>query len=214
MREADEVVDFVVRLWASRKCFEQELVKEPASARLVPRGMDPCETNDDSYMSRLFKYLCKGGESLALGVLQKSIAILNGEHEFKELGNQKYVEGVFRYLDTDGNGMILESEWNILAQLWKEVMLTVQEFAKCIARNHDFRFTCLDEAWTTLDINGDDSVSAKEFDSGAFSMQFLGASRVVFKYLQMCSQAGRNAPKKINRASFQALRPIVYSAAL
>lgn len=211
LREAEEVADFVVRLWVSRKSFEQELIKEPTIARLVPHGVDPGETDDDSYTSRLFKYLGHSGESLTLTVFQKSINVLNGEHAFKELGNPKYVEGVFRYLDTDGHGTVFESQWNILAQLWQEVMLTVHEFVKCIARTYDFRPTCLDEAWKALDRNDSGTISASEFKAGVVMIQFLGASNVVFRYLQMCSKPDQNAPRKVNRSSFLELRLTLYS---
>jgi len=91
---------------------------------------------------------------------------------------------VFRYLDPSGEGGVSTTEWNVLDQLWKEMILCLEEFVKFLYRAFDFSVNFLEEAWEYLDSDDSAQITIEEWDA-VVKMDFcyFGPTTVIFHFL-------------------------------
>lgn len=103
-----------------------------------------------------------------------------GCFKFKGPNEKERIGAVFRYLDPGGEGNVSLQEWQILDQLWKEFVLSIQEFVQFLI----FVFgEDLEEAWITLDDDESGELSEDEWNKAVADIGYFGPSRVVFALL-------------------------------
>lgn len=101
-------------------------------------------------------------------------------NKFKGENEEARIEGLFRYLDPGGEGSISKGEWQVLAQLWKELDESIREFVQFLT------FTCGDDlevAWASLDENGDGNLSLEEWLNAVLKIGYFGPAKAVFALL-------------------------------
>ncbi|CAJ1428336.1 unnamed protein product [Effrenium voratum] len=103
-----------------------------------------------------------------------------GCHKFKGANEKERIGAVFRYLDPGGEGNVSLQEWQILGQLWKEFVLSIQEFVQFLffAFGDELEF-----AWDELDDDGSGELSEDEWFSAVKRIGYFGPARVVFALL-------------------------------
>jgi len=103
-----------------------------------------------------------------------------GCFKFKGPNEKERIGAVFRYLDPGGEGNVSLQEWQILDQLWKEFVLSIQEFVQFLT----FVFgPDLGEAWEMLDDDGSGELDEKEWFEAVERIGYFGPARVVFALL-------------------------------
>lgn len=103
-----------------------------------------------------------------------------GCHKFKGPNEKERIAAVFRYLDPGGEGNVSLQEWQILDQLWKEFVLSIQEFVQFLiyAFGDELEF-----AWEELDDDGSGELSEDEWFQAVKRIGYFGPARVVFALL-------------------------------
>jgi len=103
-----------------------------------------------------------------------------GCKKFKGKDEMERIANVFRYLDPGGEGSVSLSEWQILDQLWKEFVLSIQEFVQFLIYvfGED-----LENAWNQLDDDGSGEMNEQEFFEAVQTIGYFGPARVVFALL-------------------------------
>jgi len=103
-----------------------------------------------------------------------------GCHKFKGVNEKERIAAVFRYLDPGGEGNVSIQEWQILDQLWKEFVLSIQEFVQFLiyAFGEELAF-----AWEELDDDGSNELSEDEWFQAVKRIGYFGPARVVFALL-------------------------------
>eukprot|EP00435_Cladocopium_sp_Y103_P051044 s472_g15.t1 len=103
-----------------------------------------------------------------------------GCHKFKGPNEKERIAAVFRYLDPGGEGNVSIQEWQILDQLWKEFVLSIQEFVQFLiyAFGDELEF-----AWEELDDDGSGELSEDEWFQAVKRIGYFGPARVVFALL-------------------------------
>lgn len=95
---------------------------------------------------------------------------------------------VHRCLDPDGQGDISTAEWHVVAQLWKELELSVIEFLRQVSRIYRGD---LDQAFMELDADRNGTLDEHEFLEAAKTVGYFGPANLVFKFLSSPYKAGR-----------------------
>lgn len=103
-----------------------------------------------------------------------------GCHKFRGPNEKERIGAVFRYLDPGGEGNVSLQEWQILDQLWKEFVLSIQEFVQFLiyAFGDELEF-----AWEELDDDGSGELSEDEWFGAVKRIGYFGPARVVFALL-------------------------------
>jgi len=100
--------------------------------------------------------------------------------KFKGSDEAARIAQIFRYLDPGGEGSVSLNEWQILDQLWKEFVLSIQEFVQFLI----FAFgESLEDAWECLDDDGSGELTEEEWNEAVENIGYFGPSRVVFALL-------------------------------
>eukprot|EP00933_Yihiella_yeosuensis_P044437 TRINITY_DN39564_c0_g2_i1.p1 TRINITY_DN39564_c0_g2~~TRINITY_DN39564_c0_g2_i1.p1 ORF type:complete len:194 (-),score=45.12 TRINITY_DN39564_c0_g2_i1:75-656(-) len=101
-------------------------------------------------------------------------------HKFTGPDEKERYNNIFRYLDPGGEGSVSTDEWQILGQLWKEFVLTIEEFVQFLI----FAFgEDLQNAWERMDEDGGGEISEEEFYEICEKIGYFGPGRVVFALL-------------------------------
>eukprot|EP00928_Gymnodinium_smaydae_P019003 TRINITY_DN17252_c0_g1_i2.p1 TRINITY_DN17252_c0_g1~~TRINITY_DN17252_c0_g1_i2.p1 ORF type:complete len:1470 (+),score=310.57 TRINITY_DN17252_c0_g1_i2:353-4762(+) len=124
-------------------------------------------------------------------------------------GSDSYLRAqrVYRYLDPSGDGTISVHEWMVLDLLWKEMMLSMQEFVCCLQRRighvvDDDEF--MDSAWDYINSDKDDRITLEEWTIAAREVVlYFGPSEMVFAYIDKDDEG------TIDRKEFASLLAVV-----
>merc|ERR1712032_1350358 len=109
-----------------------------------------------------------------------------GFRSFSGPDEEARIRDVFRHLETSGEGSISRCEWDILSQLWQEMMLSLEEFVKFLWMSYEHSACFLDDAWDALDEDLSGEISEAEWHSVVKErLRFFGPSMMIFHYLDV-----------------------------
>jgi hypothetical protein len=107
----------------------------------------------------------------------------------KKFGDEKLVHEksrmIFRFLDSSSEGEISIAEWNELELLWKEIMLSIDEFKTFLDRtfHHSLRL-----AWDFFDCDGSGEIDIKEWCDAVRKVKYYGPVKQTFHYIDIDQQ--------------------------
>merc|ERR1711871_898982 len=122
---------------------------------------------------------------------------------FKGKQEVERIEAVFRYLDPSGEGSISVTEWSVLEQLWKEIILSLKEFVNFLGRAFGRESGVLVRAWTFFDMNGSGEITAKEWHQIVEQrLDYFGPAMTIFYFLD------KGGEGKVSWAEFKELEKV------
>lgn len=127
-----------------------------------------------------FEALAGTSDAVSLQDFEDGVLTKMGCRKFHGPRERERVRDVFRYLDPSGEGLISQSEWRVLDQIFKEVQLSVKEFVQFCERTFG---TSWQNAWNAIDVDGSGEINADEWNDICKSYGFFGPSRPIFSFL-------------------------------
>jgi Ca2+-binding EF-hand superfamily protein len=145
-----------------------------------------------------------GNGKISLRKLSEGLTALKCK-KFRRKEREERLATIFRYLDTSNEGVITLKEWEVLEQLWNDIIVSLREFVRFLGRvvGHEID-GLLDRAWSLLDVDGSGDISESEWhDVVNMRLSFFGPTMTIFGFLDKDDEG------KVSLEEFRALDQFV-----
>lgn len=134
-----------------------------------------------SSINQLYEVISHGHGEINLREFEDSLKSMRCK-KFVGPNESDRIKTIFRYLDPSGEGSVSRGEWGVLDLLWKEIIVSMEEFKQFLHRTFHGNL-CL--AWDFFDSDGSGEVDFDEWCSAILRIRYFGPVVHTFHYIDL-----------------------------